>query len=355
MGLTVGSSFYLKNHPYIMKIPLLAAAVALTFGGFLSAKDAAGSKDHPDLKRLTGSEVIWYKSSKFDELNIALAKVEFDYDKQEFKKTKRDKVEGQLTTIYYKLPADSTTLEAVRQYEAELKPAGYETLFTAENDKLDDGYGRFVAQTYPTATKADQLQYLHEFNKDEQRYAVLKGKGKGGNDVYVSIYAFLLNDVTTGFDKLVEGHKLAKGNVVARVDILETKAMESRMEVVKSEDITSAIDTTGRIAIYGVYFDTDKADIKPESADSIAEIAKAIANGKGTYLIVGHTDNQGDLSYNQTLSLKRATAVTAELTSKYKIPAEKILPVGVGMAAPLAPNSDEKGRAKNRRVEIVRM
>lgn len=338
-----------------MKIPLLVTAVALSFGGILCAKDASGSKDHPDLKRLTGSEIIWYKFSKFDELNIPLARVEFDYDKQEFKKTKRDKAEGQLTTLYYKLPADSTTLEAVRQYEAELKPAGYETLFTAENDKLDDGYGRFVAQTYPNAIKADQLKYLHEFNRDEQRYAVLKGKGKGGNDIYVSVYAFLLNDVTSGFKELVEKHKLEKGDVVARVDILETKAMESRMEVVKSDEITSTIDNTGRIAIYGVYFDTDKADIKPESADSIAEIAKAINSGKGTYLIVGHTDNQGDLSYNQTLSLKRATAVTAELTSKYKIPAEKILPVGVGMAAPLAPNSDEKGRAKNRRVEIVRM
>lgn len=341
-----------------MKIPLLiaTAAIALLSGASqLFAKDAPGSKDHPDFKRLTGSEIIWYKASKFDELNIALAKIEFDYDKQEFKKTKRDKVEGQLTTIYYKLPADSTTLEAVRQYEAELKPAGYETLFTAENDKLDDGYNRFVAEIYPTAKKADQLQYLHEFNKDEQRYAVLKGKGKGGNDIYVSIYAFLLNDVSTGFDKLVEGHKLEKGNIVARVDILETKAMESRMEVVKSDEITSSIDTTGRIAIYGINFDTDKTDIKPESADSIAEIAKAIVNGKGNYLIVGHTDNQGDLSYNQTLSLKRATAVTAALTSEYKIPAARIIPVGVGMAAPLAPNTDEKGRAKNRRVEIVKM
>lgn len=341
-----------------MKIPYLIVTVScVLFAGisYLPAKDVKGSKDYPGFKRLTGSEIIWYKESKFDELNIALAKVEFDYDKQEFKKTKREKEEGQLTTIYYKLPADSTTLEAVRQYEADLKPAGYETLFTEENDKLDDGYNRFVEQIYPTAKKADQLQYLHEFNKDEQRYAVLKGKRKEGNAIYVSIYAFLLNDVSTGFDQLVENHKLEKGNVVARVDILETKAMESRMEVVKSDEITSAIDSTGRIAIYGVYFDTDKADIKPESADSIAEIAKAIAGGKGTYLIVGHTDNEGDLSYNQTLSLKRATAVTAALTSEYKIPAARVIPVGVGMAAPLAPNTDEKGRAKNRRVEIVKM
>ena len=338
-----------------MKLSLFTATIVALASPFLAAKDATGAKDHPDFKRITGSEIIWYRASKFDELNVALERVEFDYDKQVFKKTKRDKAEGALTTIYYKLPADSTTLEAIRQYQAELKPAGYETLFTAENDKLDDGYGRFVEQTFPTAKKTDQLQYLHEFNKDEQRYAVLKGKGKAGNETYVSIYAFRLDDVSTGFGKLTEAHKLAKGNVVARVDILETKAMDARMTAVKADEITSSIDTEGRIAIYGINFDTDKTDIKPESADSIAEIAKAIMGGKGTYLIVGHTDNQGDLNYNQTLSLKRATAVTAALTGEYKIPADRVIPVGVGMAAPLAPNTNDKGRAKNRRVEIVKM
>lgn len=321
----------------------------------LQAKDAEGAKDPDGFKRITGSEIIWYKTSKFDELNIALEKIEFDYGTQDFKKTKRDKAEGQLTTLYYKLPGETTTLEAVRQYEAELKPAGYETLFTAENDKLDDGYGRFIEQIFPIAKKTDQLQYLHEFNKDDQRYAILKGKGKAGNDIYVSIYAFRLDDVSTGFDKLVEGHKLEKGNTVARVDILETKAMDTRMEVVKSEEITKSIDTAGRIAIYGIYFDTDKADIKPESAESLAEMAKAIQSGEGTYLIVGHTDNQGALDYNQSLSLKRATAVTSALASQYNIPSSRIIPVGVGMAAPLAPNTDEPGRAKNRRVEIVKM
>lgn len=338
-----------------MKTPLLLVAVLGLMASFAPAKDVEGSKDVPGFKRITGSEIIWYKASKFDELNIALERVEFDYEKQDFKKTKRDKAEGALTTFYYKLPDDTSTLEVIRQYQAELEPEGYETLFTAENDKLDDGYGRFVEQIFPNAKKVDEIHYMHSFNHEEQRYAVLKGKGKEGNDIYISIYAMVLKDVSTGFNNLVEGHGLKQENVVARVDILETKGMATRMSVVKSEEIASAIDSTGRIAIYGVYFDTDKSEIKPESADSIAEIAKAIMNGKGTYLIVGHTDNQGDLSYNQALSLKRATAVTAALTSQFKIPADRVIPVGVGMAAPLAPNADEKGRALNRRVEIVKM
>ena len=74
----------------------------------------------------------------------------FDYDKQTSKPTKTEKVEGARTTVHYKLPGETSTLEAVKQYEADLKPAGFKTLFTAANDKLDDGFNRFVSQTFPT-------------------------------------------------------------------------------------------------------------------------------------------------------------------------------------------------------------
>ncbi|MDB6079823.1 MAG: outer membrane protein OmpA [Akkermansiaceae bacterium] len=333
----------------------LVSLVLTATSPMLHAADEPGTKDHPDFKRIEGSEIIWGKVAKFDEFIIPLEKVQFDYDKTTFKETKKDKAEGAHTTLYYKLPGETATLEAVRQYQEELKPAGYATLFTAANDELDDGYGRFVERTFPTAKKTDQLQYLHEFNKEEQRYAVMKGKGKAGNDIYVSVYAFVLNDVSTGFDKLVEGHKLQKGETVVRVDILETKPMDTRMAVVKAEEITSTIAATGRIAIYGVYFDTDKAELKDDSAEALAEMAKAIKGDGGRYLIVGHTDNQGDYAHNQTLSQKRAQAVTAALSKQYGIPAASIIAVGVGMAAPVAPNADETGRSKNRRVEIVKM
>ena len=85
-------------------------------------------------------------------------------------------------------------------------------------------------------------------------------------------------------------------------------------------------------------------------------MAKAIKESTGRkFLIVGHTDNVGDFAHNQALSAKRAAAVTAALTGKHDIPAASVIPVGVGMAAPVAANTDDAGRAKNRRVEIVAM
>lgn len=334
-------------------IPLLAAAF---LAPLCPAKDAAGSKDHPALKRIEGSEIIWSKTSKFDEYSIPLEQVQFDYDKQTYKPTKTEKAEGARTTLYYKLPGETSTLEAVKQYEADLKPAGFETLFTAANDKLDDGFNRFITQTFPTVKGTKGLEYLHEFNHDEQRFMALKGTGKSGNTLYVTLYAFVLQDVGTGFDELRDAHQLDKGQTIVRVDVLETKAMEARMTVVKAAEITSSIEQTGRIAIYGVLFDTGKADLKPESADSLAEMAAAIKATPGKkYLIVGHTDNAGDFALNQTLSKNRAAAVTAALTKNHGVPAAAMIPVGVGMAAPTASNADEAGRAKNRRVEIVAM
>ncbi len=319
------------------------------------AKDEKGAKDHLILKRIEGSEIIWSKVTKFDELIISLERIEYDYNNQAFQATKQEKVEGIHTTLYYQLPGETSTLEAVRQYEADLKPAGYEALFTAENDKLDDGYGRFVERTFPTVSTTPGLQYLHAFNKDEQRYMVLKGIGKNGNTIYISLYAFVLQDVSTGFNEIRDNHQLVKGQTLVRVDVLETKVMESRMTVINSDEISQAIEHTGRIAIYGVLFDTAKSDLKPESQASMVEIAKAIlASPEQRFLIVGHTDNVGDFALNQALSQKRAAAVVAELSKNYQIPSNRIVAVGIGMAAPVASNDDEVGRGKNRRVEIVK-
>jgi outer membrane protein OmpA-like peptidoglycan-associated protein len=335
----------------------LAAAVGLFTALPASAADVKGAKDPDFLKRITGSEIIWYGFAKFDEMPIALEKVQYDYGASAFKDTKKQVVEGQRTTIYYKLPGDASTLEAVRQYQELLGEAGYKTLFTAADDNLDDGYNRFVAQIFPQAKKTDSLQYLHEFNHSQQRYAALEGAGPNGAPIYISLYAFIIEDGSgSGYSTMAKEHDIQKGNCILRLDVLQTKPMDQRMSVVKAAEIEQTIAKTGRIAIYGVYFDTDKADIKPESEAALTEMATAINAAPGKkFLIVGHTDNQGGLDHNQELSRRRAASVSAALAAKYNVPAAAIIPVGVGMAAPVAPNTDEAGRAKNRRVEIVAM
>lgn len=330
-------------------------AVAVLRCGESMAADVAGSKDDPSLKRIEGSEILYYKASKFDAALFALEKVQFDYGAQGFKETKILKAEGPRTIIYYKLPPETTTLEGIRQYEAELKAKGYERLFEAAGDGLDDGYNRFVSRIYPEVKGNQPLYYVHEFNHDDKRYAVYKLTGADGS-TYVSLYAFAINDYSGigAANQKLKGVEV--GRVLLRVDILREGAMKERMVVVKASEISSTIEKTGKIAIYGIFFDFDKAEIKPDSAATLVEIAKMLRATTGKrYLIVGHTDNQGGLEYNSSLSKRRAEAVVNALTKQYGVNAQAIVPVGVGMAAPVAPNTNESGRAKNRRVEVVAM
>ena len=110
----------------------------------------------------------------------------------------------------------------------------------------------------------------------------------------------------------------------------------------------------GHIALYGIYFDTDKATIKPQSAPTLNEMAKLL-NGapKLSVFIVGHTDSQGSFEHNMTLSRQRAEAVAAALAGSYHIARGRLRTAGLGMLAPVASNASDDGRALNRRVELV--
>ena len=116
------------------------------------------------------------------------------------------------------------------------------------------------------------------------------------------------------------------------------------------EDIARA----GRVAIYGIYFDFGKAEVKPESDPVLKEIAKLLQQNPTLQLhVVGHTDNVGDLTYNMKLSQDRADAAVKELVSKHGVDAKRLKAHGVGPLAPVASNKTEEGRTKNRRVELV--
>jgi outer membrane protein OmpA-like peptidoglycan-associated protein len=101
-------------------------------------------------------------------------------------------------------------------------------------------------------------------------------------------------------------------------------------------------------------FDTGRAEIKPESQPQIAEMVAFLRANPGLRaLIVGHTDSQGGLDYNLDLSRRRAASVVGALTSQ-GVQASRLTPQGVGMAAPVSTNDTDEGRARNRRVEMVK-
>jgi outer membrane protein OmpA-like peptidoglycan-associated protein len=115
------------------------------------------------------------------------------------------------------------------------------------------------------------------------------------------------------------------------------------------------INASGHAAVYGIYFDTGKATIKPESAAAIAEIAKLLKGDPALKLfVVGHTDNEGTIDGNIALSQARGEAVLKALVGEHGIAAARLRSFGCGQFAPVASNAGPEGRARNRRVELVK-
>jgi len=122
---------------------------------------------------------------------------------------------------------------------------------------------------------------------------------------------------------------------------------------VTASDMLAALNKSGRMALY-INFDTGEATIKPESEKTIEEIASLLQNNAELQLsIEGHTDNIGSPASNKALSVARAEAVLNAVVGK-GIDASRLTAVGWGQEKPIAQNRSEEGRAKNRRVEIVK-
>ncbi|HOB51915.1 MAG TPA: OmpA family protein [Acidobacteriota bacterium] len=139
-----------------------------------------------------------------------------------------------------------------------------------------------------------------------------------------------------------------------QLNIIEKAGMQQ--EIVASADIWKGdLHDTGHAAVYGIHFDTDKAEIKPGSEKSLEEIVRLLKQDpKLTLLVVGHTDSTGEIPHNMALSEARAKAVVAALTGTHGITAARLSAFGCGPLAPVASNDTDEGRAKNRRVELVK-
>ena len=179
----------------------------------------------------------------------------------------------------------------------------------------------------------------------QQRYTLLDLPQGGGK---ASVLSWTVGSVVAGSDC-----KAWVGRQAALVVLAETAAREQRMETVRAAALGQGLQRDGRVALYAILFDTNRAEIKPESAPQLAELVTFLrGNPAVRALVVGHTDNQGGLEPNVDLSRRRAQSVVAALVAA-GIPAARLTPQGVGMAAPVTTNATDEGRTRNRRVELV--
>jgi len=136
--------------------------------------------------------------------------------------------------------------------------------------------------------------------------------------------------------------------------IIEREPMTQDI-VIKADLIKEKMQAEGKIAFYGIYFDVGKSIIKPESTESLEQIALFLKeNPDITCWVVGHTDSDGSFEFNNKLSLNRAKAVVTYLQTNHSISSDQLLAQGVGPLAPVSTNETEEGKRLNRRVEFVK-
>ncbi|MDP3936896.1 MAG: DUF4892 domain-containing protein [Deltaproteobacteria bacterium] len=311
---------------------LFASIVFLSLGltvGSAEAKDVEGSLDHPMISRYAGSEIIRYDDREFDEYALLTSEAKHYGGKEKNLESCR-MLEGRVTKITYRAPAGRSTLEVFRNYESALKEAGFEVLFGCDDQVC--GGRNFNHAVVP-------YDLIFGDNYEDQRYlAAVLPREEG--DIFISLY--------------VARDEGAGSAAATQLDVITTKPMESGMVTIDADAMAKGIAAEGHIAVYGIYFDTDKADIKPESKPTLDEIAKLLTSEPTLeVMVVGHTDNVGTPEYNLGLSQKRAQAVVNALSSVYGVAPTRLSNSGAGLTSPVASNRTEEGRAKNRRVELV--
>lgn len=318
------------------------AALSLAAQAQTAPKEMPGAQDHPVVSRYKGAVLHNAANERFASLLIPLGPGKYQNSGLTFESALT--VEGRLQANYYVLPAAAEPLEVYRNYTGALQQAGFKPLYSCELEAcnrahMPEGYRDLLLYPRRWAAPAGHLNPGSSSSPRELRY--WSGKAtRSGQDIYVIVW---VAEARSDWDR-----------PTASIVVVEPAAMEGGQVNVSLEQMQKGLQAEGKIALYGLYFDVGKAEVKPESKPQLEEMAKLLkTEPQLRVFIVGHTDNQGALESNLQLSQRRADAVVAALVQRHGIDAKRLVARGVANFAPLAGNGAEAGRAKNRRVELV--
>jgi outer membrane protein OmpA-like peptidoglycan-associated protein len=277
---------------------LLAAAIILLTASAAHAKDVKGSKDHPLLTRYPESHITDYEKN-FNATEITVGK-------NEDGSPKKQSVEGETTFIRYfyeSAEKQPSPLQIIRNYQNAIKAIEGTVVFERMPAEGDGG---------ETTLKANA----------------------NGKDIWVKVEPDVWSAPTQSL----------------KLTVIEVEAMA---QVISANAMLDALNKDGFIALY-INFDTGKWDLKADGQATVKEIVAMLKSAPNLKIsIEGHTDNVGTAASNQKLSENRAKAVM-DAIAKGGIAPARLASKGLGQTAPIADNRSDDGKAKNRRVELVK-
>ena len=254
-----------------------------------------------------------------------------------------DELEGRVIRSAYRLADPQATTAAVMDgYRTRLEALGYTPLFACENMQCGSFDFRFAIELLPPPA---MLMDVADFAQLSAR------RGTGAQATHLSVLVSrLLGAVyiqTVAVAPATPGIDVAPATAAAPSGAL--RAMQPGAEKALLERLTGF----GHVRLQGLAFEPGSAALTPESAAALDLVARALAARPNlSVLVVGHSDNQGSLDDNISLSQRRAEAVRDALVAR-GIDAARLEAHGTGFLAPVASNATEEGRALNRRVELV--
>ena len=299
--------------------------------------DIDGGKDYPLISRFAGAIIEFYQETKWGAYKLPVD------DRGKIDWNKPRSLEGKVIRIQYSVPVANNSEFVLQNYKAAFEKAGFTILTAIANEELGVSdrphtWGNKYYDAGGYYNGLNNVKFGMGINmplwKNDHSFIAACGK-KDGQDIYAAVYTVVADNYT-----------------LITQDVVEVETVKTGM--VTAEAISKAILADGHMAVYDILFETGAAAIKPESAavlKNVADYMNAHANKK--FFVVGHTDNTGDFSANMALSENRAKTVLNELTAKYAVKPEQLKAYGVSSLAPVASNSTEAGKAKNRRVDIV--
>jgi len=300
----------MKQLIFTLILTTAISAVALT------QEDAEGCKDHPLFNRMPNYYLSDCAQIEFGSMKFPVGKP----DPKNDNKIKMEAVEGKIMAFYYSLKEGATpasALQIARNFQNAAKQKGGIVLVEYPGGCLGEyEYGNINDGLIPWANGCDSWGTTIKMTKDAKE-----------------IWLFV--------QPTDEGYNMV---------IAEKEAMK---QDIQANEMFDALNKDGYIALY-INFETGKADIKPESQKIIDQIVQMMKDNPDLKISVeGHTDNVGTPQSNQTLSENRAKAVMNAIIAK-GIDKSRLSSKGWGQTKPIADNKTEEGRAKNRRVELVK-
>lgn len=288
----------------------VAVLLAVLAAPVMAEDDTEGCKDHALFNRMPGYRINICETKQFDAREFpAGAAVD-----EGGNALKNETVEGVQTYLVYNIDGEKTHasgLQIQRNYQNAVKAAG--GVVVAEFAGENSGKGLNDTQ-WGIGDRATVLKF-----------------NKGGKEVWVWVHPF---NAGAGY-------------------VLYIGEREAMTQAVAANELLDAINKNGFVALY-INFDTGKASIKPDSLAIVEQVVQMLKSTPDLKLeVAGHTDNVGSAAANRTLSEARAQSVMKVLTER-GIAAARLSAKGYGQDKPAADNTTEEGRAKNRRVELVK-